>query len=170
MSRSRQNHLGRRATAVIAVIAVMMVLLGGCTDGLATSGKASHAASRPPAPQPSVARDFTAFAGQWGGHERGLTIRASGSFSLTARTYREYDQDPPPCDVGTEPGDVATGVVTHTTDETGTPLVPASAWRGCQGQAGGAGGRSRSCAGGRRGREVSTSRGAAGSGPRAPGW
>jgi hypothetical protein len=133
MSSPRQDRRTRRAFTVIAAITTAF-LAGGCTGGPATAGNASPAPGRPTVTGPSASRNFTTFAGDWGGHERGLSIRADGYFTLMARTYRVCGQDPPPCDIGTEPGDrasgwltsvsgdVATGKVTHTTDQTGTPL------------------------------------------------
>lgn len=137
MSTPRQNRRTRLAFAVLAV-ATTPFLAGGCTGSGPAAGKASPTPGRPIATQSTASRNFATFTGDWGGHERVLSIRADGYFTLEARTYRVCGQDPPPCDSASSAseffgdrasgwltsvsGDVATGEVTHTTDQTGTPI------------------------------------------------
>ena len=111
----------RRLAAAVALAAAALCGTLGCTG----SGSAAASASPP------------GLVGVWGGHGRGIVIRADGTFTYSARTYRVCGQQPPPCDrfVGNfiYDGDNASGrislatgngVVTATTDAVDMPLGP----------------------------------------------
>jgi peptide/nickel transport system substrate-binding protein len=96
----------------------------------ATTGRSSSA----------TVTSFALFAGGWGAHGGGIAVRPDGSFSVLMRTYRWCSDNPPPCDsmannvitggdsasgnLTSSSGDIATGVVTATSDPTDTPAGP----------------------------------------------
>lgn len=118
--------------------AILVAVSTGCaSSAVSTSaGPATTAAS----PSPSASPTFTAFAGQWSGHDSYLVIRSNGGFTMGARTFRTCGQDPPPCDtfsgntiidgdvatgqLTSVSGEVATGDVTHTIDSADSPTGP----------------------------------------------
>jgi serine/threonine protein kinase len=87
---------------------------------------------------PSAVASFALFAGGWGGHGGGIDIKPDGTFAISLRTYRWCTEGPPPCDniinnvitpgdiasghLSSSSGNVATGVVTKTTDPRDTPI------------------------------------------------
>jgi hypothetical protein len=126
--------------------AALAAILGAVSAGCASTAASTPA--QPPAqpaapvasPSPSASPMFTAFAGQWYGHDSYLLIRSNGDFTMGARTFRTCGQDPPPCDtlsgntitdgnvasgqLTSVSGEVATGTVTRTTDSADSPTGP----------------------------------------------
>ena len=121
-----------------ALAAILVAVSTGCASAAVSppAGPATPAAS----PSPSASPTFTAFVGQWYGHDSYLVIRSDGGFTMGARTFRNCGQGPPPCDtfsgntiidgnvatgqLTSVSGEVATGEVTHTTDSADSPTGP----------------------------------------------
>ena len=118
--RRRRGALSALTVVVIAAVAVV-------------AGTLLVGASQSPA-----AASFASFAGGWSAHGGGLVIKADGSFTMSLRTYRWCTDSPRPCDsiagnviiagdtasghLTSSSGNVATGVVTTTTDPSDTPM------------------------------------------------
>jgi hypothetical protein len=87
---------------------------------------------------PSATASFALFTGGWGRSGGGYIIQPDGNFTVSLRTYTWCTNNPPPCDsisnnniiagdtaaghLISASGDVATGVVTQTTDSQQTPV------------------------------------------------
>lgn len=128
----------RRAARAAALAIILAVACSSCASSAShTSVPPTRAAARSPSPGP---RTFAELAGDWLGHGRAIDIQPDGRFIVVIRTYRMCGQVPPPCDTisGNEiidgdratgqltsrSGEVAMGVITHTTDPSLSPEGP----------------------------------------------
>jgi serine/threonine protein kinase len=139
------------AVAAVAVAAAVATALAGLPIGSRSPGIATSSTRRPssltsPAgthathkstSAGTAATTFALFAGGWGAHGGGFVIKPNGSFTISLRTYQWCSDSPPPCDsfsgntiingdtasgqLSSSTGDVATGVVTTTSDPKDTP-------------------------------------------------
>ena len=146
-----RTFLGMRLPVVILFAAAVLAAVTGAGAALlargshapgtpssssrTTSSRASAAST--PARTAAAATNFALFAGGWGRSGGGFRIQPDGSFTVSLRTYTWCTQGPPPCDsisnniitagdiasghLTSSSGDVATGVVTKTTDPKQTP-------------------------------------------------
>ena len=112
-------------------------LPGPVSSSSGTTSPRAAAASVPSSPQPSATTSFALFAGRWVRSSGGFIIQSDGSFTVSLRTYTWCTEGPAPCDsisnnvitggdtasghLTSSSGDLATGVVTKTTDPKQTP-------------------------------------------------
>lgn len=128
----------RRAARAAALAVILAVACSSCAGSAGhTSVPPASAAARSSSPG---VRTFAELAGDWIAHGGAIDIQPDGRFTVVIRTYRVCGQVPPPCDTvsGNEiidgdratgrltsgSGEVALGVITHTTDPALSPDGP----------------------------------------------